>query len=148
MLDWDCVVSGCTVRGLSLHSLGYDKVAKETKSKFVTQNSPIMQFHTTPAQFLVKVHPQTANLTGRLLHVPWPKFMLEWANLMCSFHGAFTDQQTFMTPNKTTILIESYKPASKVYGPKKGVNTVVWTSQINRFQCQIRLPQITWTEKM
>ena len=70
-------MSGCTVRGLSLHSLGYDKVAKETKSKFVTQNSPIMQFDTTPAQFLVKVHPQTANLTGRLLHVPWPKFMLE-----------------------------------------------------------------------
>ena len=25
-----------------------------------------------------------------------------------------------MTPNKTTILIESYEPDSKVYGPKKG----------------------------
>lgn len=74
--------------------IGYNKVATETRSKFVTQNSPIMQFDTTPAQSLVKVQPQTANLTGRLLHVPWPKFMLECANLMCSFHGVFTDQQT------------------------------------------------------
>ena len=48
--------------------IGYNKVATETRSKFVTQNSPIMQFDTTPAQSLVKVQPQTANLTDRLLH--------------------------------------------------------------------------------
>ena len=58
--------------------IGYNKVAKETGSKFVTQDIPIVQFDTTPAQSLVKAKPQImANLTDRLLHVPWPTFMLE-----------------------------------------------------------------------
>ena len=56
---------------------GYNKVAKETGSKFVTQDIPIVQFDTTPAQSLDKAQSQMANLTGRLFHVPWPTFMLE-----------------------------------------------------------------------
>ena len=52
-----------------------------------------------------------------------------------------------MTPKKTTILIESYEPDSKVYGPKKGGEHRGVGHQINRFQCQIRPPQIMRTEK-